>query len=83
MLSKSPQRQKSKPSQKCHSQAHSQLAATGYAALQNVHCEAQEDLLILSGTVPSYYLKQVAQTVAGNMEGINRIENRLEVRSPR
>lgn len=63
--------------------AATKLAATGYAPLENVECEVQEDMLILSGTVPSYYLKQVAQTVAGNMEGITRIENRLEVRSPR
>lgn len=59
------------------------LAATGYAALQNVYCEAREDTLILSGVVPSYYMKQVAQTVAGKMDGIKHIENCLEVRSPR
>lgn len=59
------------------------LAKTGYPSLQNVHCETREDTLILSGVVPSYYMKQVAQTVVGKIDGIKHIENRLEVRSPR
>jgi len=59
------------------------LAATGYAALRNIRCEARDDVLILSGVVPSYYMKQVAQTVSGKVDGINQIDNRLEVRSPR
>lgn len=59
------------------------LAATGYADLQNVHCVIQESRMILMGTVPSFYLKQVAQTVASKIDGVGQIENRLEVCRPR
>lgn len=63
--------------------ASSRLAETGYAGLQNVRCESEGDRMILSGIVPSYYMKQIAQTVAGQIDGVEQIDNRLEVRSAR
>lgn len=38
-------------------------------------------MAVLSGVVPSYYLKQIAQTVAAKIEGVMQVENRLEVHS--
>ena len=39
-------------------------------------------VLILNGSLPTYYLKQVAQEAVARIEGIARIENRIEVVSP-
>lgn len=61
----------------------SRLAGSGYPPLRRVCCEMASGVLTISGTVPSYYLKQVAQTLAGTVDGVTRIENRLDVRSRR
>lgn len=58
----------------------SRLAASGYPPLQHLRCETIDGVVVLSGTVPSYYLKQMAQTVAGKAAAVQQVENRLEVR---
>lgn len=63
------------------SDVRSEPATSGYPGLRRVHCECYEGIVVLSGTVPSYFLKQVAQTLVGALEGVMHIENRLEVRN--
>jgi len=60
------------------------LAKSGYAALAFIGCDVEKNRVILRGSVPSYHLKQLAQVYALRVEGVGRIENRLEVfpRSP-
>ena len=36
-------------------------------------------MLTLAGRVPSYYLKQIAQTVVRSVEGVFQINNQLSV----
>lgn len=43
----------------------------------------QDGTLILSGRVPSYYLKQVLQTTLRDIDGVRRIDNRVDVDWPR
>jgi hypothetical protein len=67
--------------------AQDRLRSNPYLALKNVSCEwgageDQESVLVLSGCLPSYYLKQVAQTVVAQVEGVRRIDNRIQVVSP-
>jgi len=38
--------------------------------------------LILHGTVSSFYLKQIAQTVVRGVDGVRKIKNRLDVVYP-
>jgi hypothetical protein len=38
-----------------------------------------EEALIVHGSVPSFYLKQLLQTVLMELDGIQRIENRVDV----
>ena len=38
--------------------------------------------IVLSGNVPSFYLKQVVQTIAGSVDGVRRLDNRVEVIRP-
>jgi osmotically-inducible protein OsmY len=60
------------------------LVESGYAALAFIGCDVEPNRVILRGSVPSYHLKQLAQVYALRVEGVGRIENRLEVlgRSP-
>jgi osmotically-inducible protein OsmY len=41
--------------------------------------EAQEGRVVLRGTVSSYYQKQMAQESLRRLEGVDQIENHLEV----
>lgn len=58
------------------------LGSSGYLALRRVRCECDGDVLSLRGCVPSYFLKQVAQTIAGDTAGIRRVDNQIQVLSP-
>ena len=39
----------------------------------------QDDVLIVEGTVPTFYLKQVLQCVLKNLDDVRRIDNRVRV----
>ena len=58
------------------------LRATGYGPLRGVEVTAQARLVILSGRVPSYYLKQVAQAAAMAVPGARQVRNDLDVSRP-
>ena len=51
--------------------------------LNNVACDYHRGALRLRGEVPTFYLKQVAQTLVRRLEGVGEINNRLEVAAPR
>jgi len=46
---------------------------------RNVQFETQEGRVVLRGTVGSYYQKQMAQETLRRVEGVDQIENHLEV----
>jgi osmotically-inducible protein OsmY len=58
------------------------LRATGYGPLRGVEVSVRSRLVILGGRVPSYYLKQVAQTTAQAVPGVHQVCNNLEVIGP-
>jgi osmotically-inducible protein OsmY len=59
--------------------AESRLRRSAYLALQHVSCEFRAGVLTLRGRLPSYYLKQVAQAVVAEVEGVERIDNQIEI----
>ena len=59
--------------------ARSRWTDSGYVALKHISCRCDDGVLVIDGTVPSYYFKQMAQELARSVEGIHRIENRLIV----
>jgi len=63
-------------------QAVSWLRRSPYLEVRRVVCECHEGMLCLRGHVPSYYLKQIAQTVVLEMDGVDEILNQLEVVTP-
>jgi osmotically-inducible protein OsmY len=58
------------------------LRATGYGSLRGVEVTVHGRYVILGGRVPSYYLKQVAQTTALTVPGARHVRNDLDVARP-
>jgi len=48
----------------------------------SIGIEYQKGDLVLMGRLPSFYLKQVLQTVLRGLPGVERIDNRVDVVSP-
>ena len=57
------------------------LRATGYLSFRNLQVYVGGGLAVLRGRVPSYYLKQKAQTVTFSIPGVEDVLNELEVTS--
>jgi osmotically-inducible protein OsmY len=55
------------------------LNQTGRSWLQRVSIEVSGRSVILSGTVPSYHLKQLAQVTIMTVPGVELVKNGLEV----
>jgi hypothetical protein len=60
-------------------QAEGLLRAHCYLALQNISCDYREGVLTLRGCLPTYYLKQVAQAAVGQLGGVQRLVNEIDV----
>jgi osmotically-inducible protein OsmY len=58
------------------------LRATGYAPLRGIEVTVQGRMVLLSGRVPSYHLKQLAQATALALAGAQHVRNDLEVGRP-
>jgi osmotically-inducible protein OsmY len=61
------------------SEAQSLLEQSNYLALRRLRCEFQDGRLVLNGRVPTFYLKQVAQTIVRQLPAVRRIDNRVDV----
>jgi hypothetical protein len=44
--------------------------------------EQKGEILTIRGCVPSFYLKQILQGLLKNLEGVERIDNQVEVINP-
>lgn len=55
------------------------LSDSGYPALRVIDVTAHQEVVLLRGHVPSYYLKQAAQTAVLSVAGIRDIHNQLVV----
>jgi len=55
------------------------LEMTGYPPLRDLVVLEHEGLVVLRGMVPSYHLKQMAQTAVLSVPGIDEVRNELEV----
>ena len=61
------------------SKARQLLGESNYLALRRLNCEFHNGHLVLRGRVPTFYLKQVAQTLMRQLPQVRQIENRLDV----
>lgn len=59
------------------------LRHSAYLALKDLSCEFRGGILTLRGRLPSYYLKQVALAVVAKVDGVERINDQVEVGAAR
>jgi osmotically-inducible protein OsmY len=57
------------------------LRRSGYRALSDLKCDVTGGVVSLSGVVPSFFMKQIAQTIILRMGTVERLANQLEVQS--
>ncbi len=57
----------------------SRLGTSGYPALGDLKCEVLGGGVVVSGAVPSFFLKQMAQTVILQLGNVKGVKNQLEV----
>ncbi len=67
------------PARPVEHEALTRLHGSGYLALRDVTCWVRDGSLHLRGSLPSYYLKQVAQAVVVDLEGVDDIVNQIQV----
>ncbi len=58
------------------------LQCNSYPPLRNISCDYLNGVLVLRGCVDTYYLKQVAQAAVARLEGVERIDNQIQVATP-
>jgi len=51
------------------------------SASRQIELEYREGILFLRGHLPSFYQKQLAQEAIRNLDGVNQIVNKIEVRT--
>jgi osmotically-inducible protein OsmY len=52
-----------------------------YDELHAITCRFDDGVATLRGRVPSYFLKQIAQSIVTRQPGVERVVNRIEVTS--
>ena len=60
-------------------QLQEQFRQSPYWSLRQLSCEADDGRVVLRGTLPSFYLKQVAQSVALKTVGVGCIQSDIDV----
>ncbi len=50
-----------------------------HLSVQRIWCEYDGRQLYLRGQVPSFYLKQLAQTAVSGLDGVSQVVNEIEV----
>ena len=64
-------------------EAERRLESSSHLFRRTLHCDFEEGTLYVSGSVPSFYLKQTAQSLLGDIEGVERVCNEVRVVNPR
>lgn len=59
--------------------ARRRLERCPYPILRRVRCAMHDDILVLTGVVPTFYAKQIAQELMRDLKRIAGIDNRLVV----
>ncbi len=59
--------------------AQRRIESAHHRSLRMVRCEHRDGVLVLTGQVPSYHHKQIAQECVRAVPGVNLIKNMLQV----
>jgi osmotically-inducible protein OsmY len=60
-------------------QVHGALSRSPYGQTHDLRIEAREGVIRLEGAVRSFFHKQMAQEVIRRLDGVERVENHLQV----
>jgi len=60
-------------------QVHGKLCSSPYVSTRNVQVDADKGRIRLEGTVHSYFQKQMAQELVRRVDGVEMVENLLQV----
>ena len=71
---------KKPPAERLEHRAEAALRGSLHGRFSGVHCVVSRGRAKLHGTVSSFYLKQLAQEIVGRLDGIDLVENCVEVR---
>ena len=55
------------------------LRQSPYLPVRLLRCGHSHGILTIRGQVPTYYLKQIAQSILARLEGVEEIKNQVEV----
>lgn len=55
------------------------LGRLGYQQLSDICCEANGSTIVLKGQLGSFYLAQMAQTIAAKVPGVRRVVNQVKI----
>ena len=69
------------PEQSAASILQEQFRSSPYWAIRQLVCDIERDRVIVRGTLPSYYLKQVAQALAAKAAGLVFVASYIDVQS--
>ena len=58
------------------------LRQSSHPALRSLTVQETEESIIIFGRVKSYYLKQLAQETVADLDGVDRIDNQIQVVTP-
>jgi osmotically-inducible protein OsmY len=58
------------------------LRISPYFALREIRCECRDGVVTLLGQLPTHYLKQIAQEVVADVQGVTKVVNQIEVSIP-
>ena len=64
------------------SDARRRIHKSAYLPLRTLSCDYLQGVLVIRGEVPTYYLRQLAQTVVSTIEGVREIKNLVHVVLP-
>jgi osmotically-inducible protein OsmY len=55
------------------------ISNSKYAALKQLDCKVSDGVVEITGTVPSFYLKQLAQAAIKQLDGVGSVRNLVTV----
>ena len=55
------------------------MRRSGYPFLWSIKCQVCDNVAVLSGDVPTFYLKQMAQELAAHAQGVREVQNDVHV----
>jgi osmotically-inducible protein OsmY len=59
--------------------AQARLGASSHRALSAIFCKCDQGVLVLRGSLSTYFHKQMAQEIVADIEGVKQVVNQIEV----